>query len=243
MRSQILLGFLYGMMMLSFVTGFIPSWPSRNGRGRIRENERIPFMTSRSIVPVQSRRTWIQKLVATGPAVAALATSFVSPHQPSLVFPAYATSQMERSTLPEPSSAVLDPTVVTLTKGSRTIHIVGTAHISAVSADLAGRLVQETAPDAVFVELDAARLSRAFQGGIPPSGISVAIQDESGNLRIGVTQKPGLAARLLIKFVTALSNPVMYRKLEMAGISAGKEVSGIKSTTLLTISRSKSCLH
>lgn len=123
------------------------------------------------------------------------------------------------------SSAVCDPTVLSLSKGSRVLHIVGTAHVSSESADLAGRVVREAKPDAVFVELDATRLSRAFQGGIPPPGIRIALQDENGNLRLGVTQKTGLAERMLIKFVNAASNPSMYRKLEMSGIPVGEEVS------------------
>jgi pheromone shutdown protein TraB len=108
------------------------------------------------------------------------------------------------------------------------VHIVGTAHISSESADLAGRLVREAKPDAVFIELDATRLSRAFQGGIPPPGIRIALQDEKGNLQLGVTQKTGLAERLLIKFINAASNPSMYRKLEMSGIPVGEEVSNTR---------------
>ena len=51
----------------------------------------------------------------------------------------------------------------------RTIHILGTAHISSSSAELAGRLVKELRPDVVFVELDEKRVSRA----IPASGAGV----------------------------------------------------------------------
>lgn len=180
------------------------------------ENERLTVAATKPNVPAETRRGWMHKL--TGSA-AALATSFINTRD------ALAAKSKVKMPPPPESSAVLDPTVLTLTKGSRTIHIVGTAHISSVSADLAGKLVQETAPDAVFVELDAARMSKAFKGGIPPSGVSLAIQDDAGNLRFGVTHKPGFAQRLLIKFINSLSNPAAYRKLERAGIPVGEEVS------------------
>ena len=51
----------------------------------------------------------------------------------------------------------------------RTVHLLGTAHISSSSAELAGRLVKELRPDVVFVELDEKRVARA----IPASGAGV----------------------------------------------------------------------
>jgi len=51
------------------------------------------------------------------------------------------------------------------------VHILGTAHISADSAEVAGRLVKETRPQGVFVELDAKRVGRAFS---PEKGERVA---------------------------------------------------------------------
>mmetsp|Transcript_42467 Transcript_42467/g.43033 ORF Transcript_42467/g.43033 Transcript_42467/m.43033 type:complete len:303 (+) Transcript_42467:126-1034(+) len=58
--------------------------------------------------------------------------------------------------------ALCDSNVSTFTKNGRTVHLLGTAHISSVSAQLAGRVVRETSPDAVFVELDAKRVDRVF---------------------------------------------------------------------------------
>jgi len=49
-------------------------------------------------------------------------------------------------------------------KNDRTIHILGTAHISSASAELAGKMVREIKPNVVFVELDAKRVSRAGIG-------------------------------------------------------------------------------
>ncbi|KAL7524921.1 hypothetical protein ACHAXR_000777, partial [Thalassiosira sp. AJA248-18] len=67
-----------------------------------------------------------------------------------------------------------DPSVSTWVKTNddkmRTVHILGTAHISSSSAELAGRMVKEVRPDVVFVELDAKRVARAIPGGIKGGG-------------------------------------------------------------------------
>ena len=223
---------LISLALLSLVTGFTPQsaatirqrrrvFIADHQRHFVAENEKTMLAASKASRPTQTRRDSIQKLI-TRP-VAALAATWIT-NNPWFTTKASASEAQSTPLLPE-TSAVLDPTVLTLIKGAKTIYIVGTAHISAVSADLAGRLVRETTPDAVFVELDAARLSRAFKGGIPPPGVSVAIHDDAGNLRVGVTQKPTITQRLAIKLVNALTNPTMYRKLEMAGISVGEEVS------------------
>lgn len=52
----------------------------------------------------------------------------------------------------------------------RTVHIMGSAHISSSSAELAGRLVRGLRPDVVFVELDAKRVARANPSGTSVSG-------------------------------------------------------------------------
>ena len=44
---------------------------------------------------------------------------------------------------------------------NRLVYLLGTAHISEVSAELAGRLVRDTHPNAVFVELDLKRVGGA----------------------------------------------------------------------------------
>ncbi|KAL7489034.1 hypothetical protein ACHAW6_014614 [Cyclotella cf. meneghiniana] len=72
------------------------------------------------------------------------------------------------------STALCDPSVSTWIKtydeGAsntlRTVHILGTAHISSASAELAGKMVRELKPNVVFVELDAKRVARAIPGGI-----------------------------------------------------------------------------
>jgi pheromone shutdown protein TraB len=80
--------------------------------------------------------------------------------QPSYASTATAT---QFQTLPK---SLCDPSVSTWTKSydntQRTVHILGTAHISSASAELAGRLVREVKPDVVFVELDIKRVKRIF---------------------------------------------------------------------------------
>jgi len=62
------------------------------------------------------------------------------------------------------SLSVCDPSVSTFRNpaNNRIVHILGTAHISSASADVAGQLVREIKPSAVFVELDAKRVGRAI---------------------------------------------------------------------------------
>jgi hypothetical protein len=66
-------------------------------------------------------------------------------------------TQVDSSVVPP---CLCDPSVSTFQKNGRIIHILGTAHISSASADVAGQLVREMKPSAVFVELDAKRVAR-----------------------------------------------------------------------------------
>lgn len=74
-------------------------------------------------------------------------------------------------------SSLCDPSVSVLKNYSnnRLIYILGSAHISSNSAEVAGRLVREIKPDAVFVELDAKRVARTVSpsnresSAIPPT--------------------------------------------------------------------------
>lgn len=61
----------------------------------------------------------------------------------------------------QPTAAICDPTVSVWEKGDRIIYLLGTAHISSSSAELAGQLVRDSHPDAVFVELDLKRVAGA----------------------------------------------------------------------------------
>jgi hypothetical protein len=57
------------------------------------------------------------------------------------------------------TTAVCDPAVSVWQRKGRFVYILGTAHVSAVSAELAGQLVRDIHPNAVFVELDPKRVS------------------------------------------------------------------------------------
>ena len=70
-------------------------------------------------------------------------------------------------TAPSLPPSLCDPSVSTWRNpaNNRIVHILGTAHISESSAQLAGTIVKEVKPNAVFVELDRKRISRALPGG------------------------------------------------------------------------------
>lgn len=77
------------------------------------------------------------------------------------------------------SKSLCDPSVSTFRNPSnnRIVHILGTAHISSASAEVAGQLVRDIKPSAVFVELDAKRVGRT----IPKPTMSTARDNEKDN--------------------------------------------------------------
>lgn len=106
-------------------------------------------------------------------------------------------------------SCLCDPSVSTFRKNGRIIHILGTAHISSVSADVAGQLVREIKPSAVFVELDAKRVARI----VPKENK-------------GIDASTG-------KDTTASSDPTV-RRVSMSSLQNAQESSGVsKSSNLL----------
>ncbi|CAB9526870.1 TraB family [Seminavis robusta] len=91
------------------------------------------------------------------------------------------------------TASLCDPTVSVWERNGRVIYLLGTAHISSSSAQLAGKLVQDTHPDAVFVELDLKRI-----GG---SGTMAKRMAESNNqgVQIGTSDDPdSKPTRLLV---------------------------------------------
>lgn len=95
----------------------------------------------------QSRRQWMSNVGK------AAITPFLLP-SPSLATPTIISSK-----------AVCDSTVSVWKEPNRDrlVYILGTAHISKISADLAGQLVRDTHPNAVFVELDLKRVGGVAQ--------------------------------------------------------------------------------
>jgi hypothetical protein len=104
-----------------------------------------------------SRRRWLGSLAAT--VAAGVSSAVVAPQLPSHA----------EATLVS-SKSVCDATVSVWSKNGRIIYLLGTAHISNISAELAGALVKETNPKGVFIELDPKRVSgkgalaQKFQG-------------------------------------------------------------------------------
>ena len=160
-------------------------------------------------------------------AAAAAATAFI-PVDTSTCKPALAAAAAQSQ------SAICHPEVLVFRKGNRWLRIIGTAHISSVSADLARQLVRETSPDAVFVELDLKRIGRAFRSGRPTPGLNIGYQDDKGNLKIGtvaaeVPRSGGPVSAMIYKILSkgadVIGNPIqsMYKKLESDGFIPGAE--------------------
>ena len=101
-----------------------------------------------------TRREWATKSIVSASTLALISA-------PKTAGAATATLAPETSL---PSSAVCDPSVSTFRNptNNRIVHILGTAHISSASAEVAGQLVRDIKPSAVFVELDAKRVGRAI---------------------------------------------------------------------------------
>jgi TraB/PrgY/gumN family len=118
--------------------------------------QHLPSLSS--VRPMQrdpsNRRTWMaqtaQQLVS-----ATLGITSAS-HHSFVAMAATSTTEL----VPSGAAVLCDSTVSVWQKPSsgRTIYLLGTAHISDVSAQLAGALVRHVHPDAVFVELDVKRV-------------------------------------------------------------------------------------
>jgi TraB/PrgY/gumN family len=100
-----------------------------------------------------NRRTWMAQ--TTQQIVAAMLGTTAASHHSSNALAASTTTEL----IPTGSAILCDSTVSVWQKSpGRTIYLLGTAHISDVSAQLAGALVRHVHPDAVFVELDVKRV-------------------------------------------------------------------------------------
>ena len=82
--------------------------------------------------------------------------------------------------------SLCDPSISTWKNNNRVVHILGTAHISEASAELAGVLVKDVRPNAVFVELDRKRISRAMPkgGGETDAGAAAPTSTSAQNAEI-----------------------------------------------------------
>ena len=149
------------------------------------------------------------------------------------------------------TTSVCDPAVSVWQKSGRFIYLLGTAHVSAVSAQLAGQLVRDIHPNAVFVELDKKRISGSGvlaqkfqeQGGkeitskvvIPQvqvvSSPSLAMESggQSATTTISSSSPPPSSSTKpnpVMRVATAgVGNAIkgMYKKLDNSGFKAGEE--------------------
>ena len=142
------------------------------------------------------------------------------------------------------SKTLCDPAVSTYIKTyddntMRTIHLLGTAHISEESAKLAGKIVRDVKPDVVFVELDAKRVARAIPGAV--NGGRKGESSGSGSVAsttftstpeptdISSTPKRSnpfdVESRLTVMGSKVVGDSVkgMYQKMESEGFKAGDE--------------------
>jgi len=183
----------------------------------------------------ETRRQWIERTLAAALAATTTAAKLCPSSASADTFDSFlvsATGQsLSRSSV---RSSLCDPTVSSFRRGSRVVHIVGTAHISSMSAKLAGNVVKEVKPDAVYVELDLRRIGRAFRKGQPIAGVQIAYQDDRG-LKVGtISSRPAgplsILGRMLKKASDLVGSPIqsMYDKLEKEGFVAGEEVSECK---------------
>ena len=142
------------------------------------------------------------------------------------------------------SKTLCDPAVSTYIKTyddntMRTIHLLGTAHISEESAKLAGKIVRDVKPDVVFVELDAKRVARAIPGAVnggrkgesSGSGSVASTSFTSTPEPTDISSTPKRAnpfdveSRLTVMGSKVVGDSVkgMYQKMESEGFKAGDE--------------------
>jgi len=123
----------------------LSSFPSNSNEQIIKDTIETNLQTDKSPIRPCSRRIWLTDTATVAAGLVLGTTTWGSK-------PAFASI-----------SSLCDPSVSVLKNYSnnRVVYILGTAHISSNSAKLAGQLVNEIRPDAVFVELDAKRVGRA----------------------------------------------------------------------------------
>uniref|UniRef100_A0A7S3Q1E0 Haem-binding uptake Tiki superfamily ChaN domain-containing protein n=1 Tax=Chaetoceros debilis TaxID=122233 RepID=A0A7S3Q1E0_9STRA len=125
-----------------------------------------------SNVEMSSRRQWIPKS-----ATAAASSIDVALANP---FASFAETETESLAATQIANIICDPSVSTFCNPSNNhvVHLLGTAHISSTSSvDVAGQMVRDTKPSAVFVELDAKRVGRAIP---KPSANSEPVSNAAG---------------------------------------------------------------
>ena len=108
---------------------------------------------------------------------------------------------------PLSTPATCDATVSVWQRGNRLIYLLGTAHISELSAALARQLVRDTHPSAVFVELDVRRVAGTTAATRSNNSLS-STADNKGIVSTQLDIDPGAASggsRVVVPQVVPLS--------------------------------------
>ena len=203
------------LLCCSSITGTLAWMPPGTARNRISTH-----LAAGESSTLSSRRQWFSQAAAVALTVptATQATTVIAPEKPK-------------------SPAVCDTAVSVLMnpQNGRRVYILGTAHISSQSADVAGKLVRDVKPDAVFVELDAKRVGRAGSIVTPnvsdaapvmvPTAPMVESIEQEAQSRSFSLPKLNLRQRVLQAGSAAVGGAIqgMYRKLNASGFSAGEE--------------------
>jgi len=168
----------------------------------------LPFSTN--------RRDWMINGVTTSTTVAGLVGVAAWKTSPSTAI-ASTTDVVSRPTASMSSSNYLCDASVSTMKNSqngRVIHLIGTAHISPESAQLAGNIVKEVRPDAVFVELDAKRVARAVPKDSSTSTPSKQLPEQdttNPNTATNTNNIPGISTSSTITAGPVEGNPEQER--------------------------------
>jgi pheromone shutdown protein TraB len=190
------------------------------------------------------RRRWIRDMIIFG------SSSITAARGASASTATAISSPSPSNTYISSPSILCNPTIESYRKGSNKIHIIGTAHVSSASATLAGEVVKEIQPTAVFIELDPQRINRAFRNGRINRPINILYFVESKGGQVTLTSatllpqdfeknKKGLFGKLM---AFAAKNPIqeMYEGLEAQGITPGEEFitaveAGIQSNSIIVL--------
>jgi hypothetical protein len=184
---------------------------------------------------VLGRRRWIRDMIVFGSnSIAARTYASTTTASSSDIYSA-SSSTSAGGTLSK-AAAICDPTIESYQKGSNKIHIIGTAHVSSVSAQLAGSAVKEIKPTAVFIELDPQRIDRAFRNGRITQSCNIVYFSESKGGQVTMRtatlfpqdfEKKKSKGLFKVFEKLRVQNPIqeMYEGFEAQGITPGEEVS------------------
>lgn len=176
---------------------------------------------SSSIIP-SSRRQWLRDAMGSSAATACSAAALLRPAS------ANAAASASAAPLVVSTAATCDPTVSCWTRDNRLVYILGTAHISSASADLAGQLVKDAHPDAVFVELDLKRVGSLSSPSLPYSAKEQQQQLSGGD----DTQPPAKKSKIIIPAAsTAVTVDTSKAVVEAKGTTSGSLVADDTSSS------------